>query len=528
MMKEKKLQVWMPLLLGTMMALGMLFGFQLAGNSGRAGGSSTANGATQQLLDLLRYKYVDSVRLDTLETQAIEAILQHLDPHTVFIPARELAEANADLEGGFSGIGVEYLMINDTATVVYVVENGPSEKAGLQAGDQIVTVGNEPIAGKKMQGAELRRRIRGAYNSQVSLGILRQGQVKAVTITRGNIPLPSVDAWYMASPTVGYIRINKFAETTFREFMDAANALLRQGMKKMVLDLRGNTGGYLTAATNIADELLPDDLKLVSTRGLHTKEKIIYSTKPGLFETGELVVLIDEFSASASEVLAGALQDNDRGTIVGRRSFGKGLVQEQYDLSNGGAVRLTVARYYTPTGRSIQKPFNGNRSDYMHEVLARHGADSLQAQLADKVDSSQVFKTRKGKTLYGGGGISPDVLVAYDTTRIPKSAMGLYSNGLLSDFSFLLFRQQQTGIRGFSSAKAFADGWQLPTDAWDRLLQKAAADSVEIGPVPGNIKADVLQRVKANIARYVWRGTGFAQVMQPGDRILQKALEILK
>ncbi|MCU0335295.1 MAG: S41 family peptidase [Chitinophagaceae bacterium] len=528
MMKEKKLQVWMPLLLGTTMALGMLFGFQLAGNSGRAGNSRTASGATQQLLDLLRYKYVDSVRIDTLETQAIETILQHLDPHTVFIPARELADANADLEGGFSGIGVEYLMINDTATVVYVVENGPSEKAGLQAGDQIVQVGNEPIAGKKMQGPDLRRRIRGAYNSQVSLGILRQGQPKTVTITRGNIPLPSVDAWYMATPTVGYLRINKFAETTYREFMDAANALLRQGMKKMVLDLRGNTGGYLTAATNVADELLPDNLKLVSTRGLHTKEKVIYSSKPGLFETGDLVVLLDEFSASASEVLAGSLQDNDRGTVVGRRSFGKGLVQEQYDLSNGGAVRLTVARYYTPTGRSIQKPFNGNRGDYMHEVLARHGADSLQAQLTDKVDSSQVFKTRKGKILYGGGGISPDVLVAFDTTRIPKTAIGLYNNGLLSDFSFLLFRQQQAAIRGYSSARAFAEGWQLPANAWERLLQMAAADSIQIGAVPASIKADVLQRVKANTARYVWRGTGYVQVMQPGDRVLQKALEILK
>lgn len=527
-MKEKKLQVWMPLLLGSTMALGMLFGFQLAGNSGRAGQSRSEGGAVQQVLDLLRYKYVDSIQTDSVEADAIDAILQHLDPHTVFIPGRELADANADLEGGFSGIGVEYLMINDTATVVYVVENGPSEKAGLQAGDQIVAVGNEPIAGKKMQGPELRRRIRGAYNSQVSLGILRQGQSKTVTIVRGNIPLPSVDASYMANPTVGYIRINKFAETTYREFMDAANALLRQGMKKMVLDLRGNTGGYLTAATNIADELLPDNLKLVSTRGLHTKEKIIYSTKPGLFETGDLVVLIDEFSASASEVLAGALQDNDRGTVVGRRSFGKGLVQEQYDLSNGGAVRLTVARYYTPTGRSIQKPFNGSRSDYMNEVLARHGADSLQAQLTDHVDSSQVFKTRKGKTLYGGGGISPDVQVAYDTTRLPKTALGLYSSNLLSDFSFRLFRQQQAAIKAYKSAGAFAEGWQLPADTWEQLLQKAAADSLPVGPVAPVIKADVLQRIKANIARYVWRGTGFAQVMQPSDRILQKALEILK
>jgi len=293
-MKENKLQVWLPLLFGVVLALGILTGFQLAESSGSAsaGMSSKNRSGIQEVLDLLQYKYVDSVKLDSLEEEGIYAILNQLDPHTVFIPAQELGEANADLEGAFSGIGVEYQIINDTMNVVYVIENGPSAKAGLVAGDQIIKVYDRDIAGKKMIGSELRKLLRGDYNTTVEITAVHNGKFVNYKITRDNIPLPSLDARYMAAPGVGYIKLNKFAETTYREFMEAATTLQKQGMKKMILDLRGNTGGLLLAATNIADELLPDGLPIVRTKGLHVKNSEVQSNKPGISVEGQFVVFI--------------------------------------------------------------------------------------------------------------------------------------------------------------------------------------------------------------------------------------------
>ena len=527
-MKQRRIQVWLPLLLGIVMALGMLAGFQLAGDSGRGGQQAGQNqrSSVQQVIDLLQYKYVDSVKVDSLEEAAIQRILLQVDPHTTYIPREELEEVNADLQGAFSGIGVEYQIIHDTVNVVYVVEKGPSEKAGLQAGDQIIKVFDKNIAGVGLSGTALRQLLRGAARSQVEITYLRNGAEQKAMITRGNIPLPSVDAFYMINKQVGYIRLNRFAETTYREFMDAATTLQGQGMQKMVLDLRGNSGGLMEAATYIADELLEDGLTIVSTRGLHIKSKTTSSTKPGIFEKEPVVVLIDEFSASASEVLAGALQDNDRGTIVGRRSFGKGLVQEQYDLSNGGALRITVARYFTPTGRSIQKPYNGSREEYLDEVIGRHiRKDSL----AKSGDSTKVYTTRKGKKLPGGGGIYPDVEVPLDSTRIPRAALPLFSGNLLGDFSFQLFREHQQAIRRFPSLESYQSGFTLPANTWQRYLQAAAADSIQVpASLPPQVEADILLRIKANMARYVWRTTGVLRILHANDKALQQALLVLQ
>jgi len=500
----------------------------LAGSSGIAAGGIIAKNRSgiQEVLDLLQYKYVDSVKLDTLEADGINAILNQMDPHTVFIPAQELGEANADLEGGFSGIGVEYQIINDTMNVVYVIENGPSAKAGLQAGDQIIKVYDRDIAGKNMIGSELRKLLRGDYNTTVEVTALHNGKPTNYKITRGNIPLPSLDAQFMAAPGVGYIRLNKFAETTYREFMDAATTLQKQGMKKMILDLRGNGGGFLSAATNIADELLPDGLPIVSTKGLHVKNSDVQSNKPGLFEEGPLVVLIDEYSASASEVLAGALQDNDRGTIIGRRSFGKGLVQEQYDLSNGGALRITVARYYTPLGRSIQKPYtNGDKEAYMEEVFERHGTNDSSTVPAK---NKEIYTTRKGKKLFGGGGITPDATVPFDSTKLPMEVLRLYNNNRMNDFSFQIFKEHQQQIRSFKNIQQYEAGFQLPGNTWDNFMEAARKDSVMVTTVPEQVKSDLMLIIKSNVARYTWRSTGFFQLMQPSDKVLQLALKTIQ
>jgi carboxyl-terminal processing protease len=523
-MKQNKIRVWLPLLFGVVMALGILTGFQLAGSSGRNKGVDFGErSSVQQVLDLLRYKYVDSVKLDSVQQSAINAMVEHLDPHTIYIPRQELAEVNADLQGAFSGIGVEYQMINDTMNIVYVVEKGPSEKAGLQAGDQIIKVYEKPIAGQKLSGPDLRKLLRGENKSKVEITYLRNGISNTTSITRGNIPLPSVDAWYLVSKDVGYIRLNKFSETTYREFMDAATSLQGKGMKKLILDLRGNSGGILGEATNVIDELLEDGLAIVSTKGLHIKNKTVSSSKPGILEEAPLVVLIDDFSASASEVLAGALQDNDRGTIVGRRSFGKGLVQEQYDLADGGALRITVARYYTPSGRSIQKPFNGNREDYMEEIISRHdGSDSA------KPENKEIFTTRKGKKVYGGGGITPDVVIPMDSSRISRETLPLFSNNTMGDFSFELFKANQKAIRGFGSPADFDKRFELPSGTYESYLQYAAKDSIKVpASIPQATQQEIMLRIKANIARYVWRNTGLVQILQPTDRYIQQALQIL-
>ncbi|HMP94072.1 MAG TPA: S41 family peptidase, partial [Phnomibacter sp.] len=449
-----------------------------------------------------------------------------LDPHTTYIPATQLSDVNADIQGSFSGIGVEYQIIQDTMTVVYVLEKGSSEEAGLQAGDQLVSVEGQVIAGKGLGGNELRKLLRGANRSKVNVGVLRQGKPFTFTITRGNVPLPSLDAAYMAAPQTGYIRLNKFSETTYREFMDAATRLEKEGMKKLIMDLRGNGGGLLEAATYIADELLEDGLLIVSTKGANVRNRETRSTKPGIFEKGELVVLIDEFSASASEVLAGAIQDNDRGTIVGRRSFGKGLVQEQFTLSNGAAIRLTVARYFTPTGRSIQKPFNGNRADYRHEILDRMQPNDSTRPATDS-SHIKVFTTRAGKKVYEGGGITPDVVVAPDSITTPRGAWGLYNQNLLAAYSFKLYRQEQPVIRKFAQASQYAEQYKMPANAFSGLVNQAKADSIA---VEGNLAAAIQPletRLKALMARYVWRNDGYYQVLNRQDPVVLKSLEIL-
>lgn len=528
MINSRKIQTWLPLLLGTVMAIGMLGGYRLYKHMAwRQGPQLSGNtGSAQQVLDLLKLKYVDSLAIDSMELGAIENMVRRLDPHSVFIPASNIAEVDAELHGNFSGIGVEYQILRDTVMVVYVLEKGPAAQAGLLAGDAIIKVNDSLVAGINIEGTQLRSMLRGKKQSKVDVSVLRNGTIIKKTITRGEVPLPSVDAQYMIAPGVGYIRLNRFAETSFFEFMDAATALEKQGLKQLILDLRGNGGGLLEEATNITDELLEDGLTIVTTKGAHVKPLTTTATKPGIFEKGTLIILQDEQSASASEVIAGALQDHDRATIVGSRSFGKGLVQEQFTLANGGALRLTTARYFTPLGRSIQKPYNGGYDAYRHEVMLRTQNGST-VQQTDTV-GKKVFTTRKGKRLYEAGGITPDIQVSADTTLLPKSLRRLYTSNLVSELTFQFFLIEKNTINAFTDINAFNNGYNIGEANWQEVVKRAAADSINLSNIQPAEKAIIEARLKATIARYKWRNTGYLQLVNQNDPVVKEALLFLQ
>jgi carboxyl-terminal processing protease len=526
MLNERKIQSWLPLLLSLVMILGMAGGYQLfrhmawRNRPASAGGSSSV----QQVLDLVKMKYVDSVGLDSIELASLSAITDRLDPHSVFIPASEISEVEADLTGNFSGIGVEYQMMQDTVVVVNLVEKGPAATAGLLSGDAIIAVNDSVIAGKNITGVRLRSLLRGKRGTTVKVSLLRDGSSLQKTITRGEVPLPSVDAAYMIAPATGYIKLNRFAETTFFEFMDAANALDKKGMKKMILDLRGNGGGLLEEATKIADELLEDGLTIVSTKGARVKPQTVTATKPGIFEKGEIMVLLDEQSASASEVLAGALQEHDRATIVGRRSFGKGLVQEQFNLSNGGALRITVARYFTPLGRSIQKPYKDGQEAYNMEILDRvHNKSS--AQQSDTA-GKKVFITRKGKRLYESGGITPDAWVPFDSIILPAALMSIYRQNLMTDLVFKLYRTERENIGQFNTPHSFDTGFVFTPAMWTQISLEAAKENIDLKDVKEKDREIIEDRMKPLLARYKWRNNGFYELLNRHDPAVQKALSL--
>lgn len=527
-MEKKKLQVWLPLLFSLIMVAGMVIGYKLREESGvRNFFAINSKTSLQEVIDLVRLRYVDKVDVDTLGNEAINGLLHHLDPHSVFIPASDLSYINDDLRGNFSGIGIEFQMFYDTVNVLNVLPEGPSEKAGLQVGDKFLKVNDSvSIAGKNLQPNDIRKLLRGSIGSIVKLTIMRGQQIFPVTVSRGTIPVPSVDAAYMITPATGFIHINKFAESTYREFMMALEKLKAQHMQKMVLDLRGNGGGLLGVAVNIADEFLDGNKLIVYTEGSHVPKYEYRCKRDGLFEKGDLVLLVDEGSASASEVLGGALQDWDRATIIGRRTFGKGLVQEQFELTDGSALRLTVARYYTPLGRNIQKPYAEGYDKYEEEVMNRfHNGEVLKGDTTKK--SGPAFKTPKGRIVYGGGGITPDIYIPFDTVSMGKEVMKLYLKGTLSNFIYTYFirhKQQFSQYKKTSDLAAFKAG----EIEWTALKKFAVRDSIDLNKVSTKDKSNILKRIPSMLARQMWRYEGYYEVMNQSDDFVQKALQILK
>jgi carboxyl-terminal processing protease len=509
---------------------GMFLGYKLTQNTGRGLFGTNKQSTLQEALELIQYRYVDPVNPDTLQEKAIMEMMEGLDPHSVYLPPIDLKEANEELAGNFEGIGVEFNVFEDSVTVTYVIPEGPSDKAGILAGDKIIKAGDSSLLQKGISTEKIKSLIKGPRKSTVQLTLVRNGKSLTKNVTRGLIPTPSLEAAYLLDVQTGYMKLSRFAETTYEEFMESLEALQGSGMTKLILDLRGNGGGLLNEAVQIADEFLAGDKLIVYTEGLHSKRKEFRCERPGLFEKGELVLLVDEFSASASEVLSGAIQDWCRGTVIGRTTFGKGLVQEQYILQDGAAIRLTIARYFTPLGRSIQRPYEKGKKVYMDEPWDRYHSDSIpKNDLATKKLKEKKYFTTCGDTLYAGGGITPKIqIVPEKEVVMPHANLLLASVGEFNNFAFQFYRHNESVIKKMKSANNLLNDGKLKKQLWDGWIKHTQKDSLNYQIATAAEKELVLERLLATVARYQWRNEGFYQVVNANDPYLRKALEVVK
>ncbi len=477
------------------------------------------------ILGYIEENYVDEVERNELIDRSIESMLAELDPHSRYIPAQDLSEVNERLEGRFEGIGVRFLIHRDTLVVTHVIEDGPSERAGLRPADRIISVDDEEITDGSLTNERVLELLKGKGGTTVRLQIQRDKAILEKTIIRGPVFIESVDAAMMMDPYTGYIRITSFSEPTYQEFMSASKKLLDQGMTKMILDLRDNGGGYLSAATAIVDEFLEEGKLIVYTEGNNREKTMTYSKKNGMLRHIDIVVLINENSASASEIVAGALQDNDRGTIMGRRSFGKGLVQEQHEWEDGSAIRLTIARYYTPTGRSIQRPY-GKCIDYHEAFTDRYKNGELyQVDSSIFVDSLK-FTTPGGKVVYGGGGIMPDVFIPADTSGYSAYLGLLRYYDVFNHFAFDYLDNERARASGMDYRKFLSDIG--PIDEYINQLVTYARAHFELEAVPQQIehsKQLMWTYLKAHICRNIWKEEGFIFALSEEDNEIKKALK---
>lgn len=484
-----------------------------------------------ELLQFIDQLYVDTVDISNLTEEMSTELITKLDPHSVYIPAKDIEIVNNELEGSFSGIGVQFNIQNDTIMIISVISGGPSEKAGLLAGDRIVTVDDSIFSGKNINNEKVLRKLRGPVDTKVKLGIRRNGAEEQLdyVITRGQIPVSSIDINYMITPEIGLIKINKFGETTYSEFLVAIAKLKKEGATKFIIDLRENSGGYLDRAISMINEFLPAKQLIVYTEGKSYPRYDAHSNGTGSCINNPVVVLIDEFSASASEIFAGAIQDNDRGTIIGRRSFGKGLVQQQKSLSDGSAVRLTVAKYYTPSGRSIQKPYQkGKSEDYNMDIYNRFMHGEFYTQDSIRQVDSLAYKTRSGRIVYGGGGIMPDIFIPRDTTEFTPYLNKIVNYTLLYQFAFAFTDKNRNALNDFKDWKSLSTYLDN-----QNLLQEFVgyAETKGIKAVPQEIRKSknfILTRLKAYIVRNILGDSGFYPILFKDDPTVKKAVEVLK
>ncbi|MBX2942236.1 MAG: S41 family peptidase [Cyclobacteriaceae bacterium] len=520
-------QIKLPLILCIGLAGGVLIGASLNSRT-----ESDAVGADVQklreVLSLINTEYVDETKTDELVDDAIQHILGKLDPHSAYIPAKERMEANEDLRGNFEGIGIEFSIFQDTLVVVAALSGGPSEAVGLRTGDRIVNVDGENIAGIGLRNSEVSKKLKGPKGTEVKIEVVRRnvGQPISFSIIRDKIPQSSVDASYMINEEVGYIKVSRFSQTTYSEFRAAMEKLKKEGMSKMILDLQGNPGGYMNQAIDLADDFLPAGEKIVFTNGKDKRyNSDAMSTAKGEFEKGDLIVLINEGSASASEIVAGALQDNDRALIVGRRSYGKGLVQSPFDLNDGSELRLTISRYYTPSGRSIQKPYDDNQ-EYSKDIMERykHGeffhADSI------KFNDSLKYQTRSGRTVYGGGGIMPDYFVPLDTTLNSIYLNALFNSNSFQEYAFNYALENKAKLEkmGF---KEFYHDFKVNNAMYSDLVNVGKRNGVDPNWNDLNKNKEVFETfLKANIARRIWGSESFYPIFNETNEILQQALQL--
>ena len=488
------------------------------------GFSFSDNNKLSKVLELVNQNYVDSVNIDSIEGASVNEMLQSLDPHSLYLPPQQAQSINERLDGGFNGIGIEFQILRDTMIITQVYAGGPAAKAGLPTGSKIITIDNKKFAGTKLTTDRVNNVFRGEKDSALLLGVTNGKETKTYAIKRGRVDLSSVNAAYMAGPTTGYIKIGKFASTTDADFRKALSKLKTDGMNSLLLDLRGNGGGYLNAATSMADEFLGKGELIVYTKGIHEPRTDYFATDSGSFQKGKVTVLIDEYSASASEILAGALQDLDRATIVGRRSFGKGLVQQQFPFGDGSAVNLTVARYYTPSGRSIQKSYKGGLESYRNELAIRMKKGELFSEQSIRNDS--VFKgsyhTLSGRKVFSGGGIMPDVFVPADTTQNTQVIQNLIDQQL---FSAYVIDRMQPVLNKFATGDDFIKNYTVSDGDFHEFILYSSKTLKEMDSHELLISRDYIKSIiKANAARFKWGDNAFYQVMNGSDETFKKAL----
>jgi carboxyl-terminal processing protease len=476
-----------------------------------------------KLIDFIDSEYVDDVKSDSIINLTIDNILAQLDPHSVYIPPSEQAQVAESMKGDFVGIGVNFYMYKDSLAIIKPVENGPSEKAGIKAGDRILYADKTKLFGRKLPNDSLFSKLKGVEGSEILITVFRKSENKKIKfkIKRGVVPIKSIDAAALLNPTTGYIKINRFAETTYDEFKTGLSKLREQGANSLVIDLRDNGGGYMEQAIAIADELLKDKQLIVFTKNKKGTIEKTYATAAGSFESGKVIVLINENSASASEILAGAIQDNDRGTIVGRRSFGKGLVQREMDFEDGSAVRLTVARYYTPTGRSIQKPYSKGNEAYSKESDSRFTNGELYHKDSIKTPKTPKFKTPKGRIVYGGGGIVPDVFVPLEKGSGNEHAGYLLESGLVGHFVFEQLDRDRMVFKGmsFEQFKTKIDG----TDLYFNIFQKYLFKNGLNMKLDKN-KALVKRYLSAEFARQLYTESKYFEIVLKDDAMIKAVL----
>ncbi|RDI57051.1 S41 family peptidase [Flavobacterium glaciei] len=515
---------YLPIIIFSTLALGVVLGGML--NFPNAADFSNRNNSRSKLnklIDFIDNEYVDDVSTDSIVNLTVDNILAQLDPHSVYIPPSEQMEVVESMKGNFVGIGVNFYMYNDSVAVIKPVENGPSAKAGIKAGDRILYADKTKLYGRKLPSDSLFSKLKGTVGSDIELTIYRKSERKKlkIKIKRDVIPLKSVDVALLLGNKTGYIKINRFAETTYREFMLGITKLKQQGAKSLVIDVRDNGGGYMEEAVAIADELLTDKQLIVFTKNKNGNVDKTFATKKGSFETGNVFVLINENSASASEILAGAIQDNDRGTIVGRRSFGKGLVQREMDFADGSSVRLTIARYYTPTGRSIQKPYSKGNEAYFKESEARFGNGELFEKDSIKVLDTLQFKTKKGKIVYGGGGIVPDVFVPIEVEHGNESTAYLLQSGIVGNFVFEQLDKDRSAFKGlnFEEFKTKMNQTDLYFNLFQKFIFKNGLDLNF-----GKSKSLVKRYLNAEFARQLYGESYYYEIVLKEDAMIKKVL----
>lgn len=527
--KNTKSQIRLPIILALAISAGIWIGATFAEPKGNQNDLRAALYKLQEIMTFVNRDYVDSVNTNELVEYGINKMLEHLDPHSSYIPARDASMAQSQLDGEFDGIGVEFGIIRDTIYVVAPLTGGPSEALGIQSGDQIIRVDGENMAGVGVTNRDVFEKLRGPKGSEVVVDMKRKNQKELIEfkITRDKIPQYSINASYMVNNEIGYIKVTRFAATTYEEFKEAILDLQSKGMKKLVIDLQGNPGGYMGAAINMADELLGDRALIVSQEGkVDQYNQKAFAFKPGMFEQGPVIVLVNEGSASASEILAGAIQDNDRGLIVGRRSFGKGLVQLPIDLSDGAELRLTIARYFTPSGRSIQKPYGANYEAYERDWIERYEHGEFFSADSITFNDSLKYETVKGRTVYGGGGIMPDYFVPLDTTMSSPYVSKLFNSDSSREFILDFVNENKATFENMTLDQYYTD-YTVSDAMLSKLVEYGKKNKVDFDAADFNKSKNYLKTlVKAHLARQIYDDSAFYKVVNDINEVYLQAIKL--